>query len=267
MTRFFKVLTAIVCFALPQIAEAARDRIALVIGMADYQYLPPLENTHNDANGMAQSLENIGFDVTLALDATAQQMVGLLNDFAFRSEVADLALVYFAGHGIEVQGENFLIPIDANVTSNRDVQRQSASLKQLLAAVDRARKMRIVILDSCRDNPLGDSIALDQSNPSGTASEETRGGGGGMAAVDPDRGTLVAFAARDGQVALDGTGNNSPYAQALMKKMAQPGLEISLMFRQVRDLVLEKTGNLQEPHTYGSLTGVPFFRRAAVPWA
>ncbi len=263
MTRFFKVLTAIVCFALPQIAEAARDRIALVIGMADYQYLPPLENTHNDANGMAQSLENIGFDVTLALDATAQQMVGLLDDFAFRSEVADLALVYFAGHGIEVQGENFLIPIDANVTSNRDVQRQSASLKQLLAAVDRARKMRIVILDSCRDNPLGDSIALDQSNASGTASEETRGGGGGMAAVDPDRGTLVAFAARDGQVALDGTGNNSPYAQALMQKMAQPGLEISLMFRQVRDLVLEKTGNLQEPHTYGSLTGVPFYLAAA----
>ena len=78
-----------------------------------------------------------------------------------------------------------------------------------------------------------------------------------MAAVDPDRGTLVAFAARDGQVALDGTGNNSPYAQALMQKMAQPGLEISLMFRQVRDKVLQDTNNLQEPHTYGSLTGVP----------
>ncbi|MEP1496308.1 caspase family protein, partial [Pseudophaeobacter sp.] len=179
MTRFFKLLIAIVCFTLPQSVAAARDRIALVIGMADYQYLPPLENTHNDANGMAQSLENIGFDVTLSLDATAQDMVGLLDDFAFRSEVADLALIYFAGHGIEVQGENFLIPVDANVTSNRDVQRQSASLKQLLAAVDRARKMRVVILDSCRDNPLGDSIALSQTEATQTTSEETRGGGGG----------------------------------------------------------------------------------------
>ena len=260
MVRFVKILTALVCLTIPQIAEAARDRIALVIGMAEYQYLPPLENTHNDANGMAQTLENIGFDVTLSLDATTQDMVGLLEDFAFRSEVADLALIYFAGHGIEVQGENFLIPVDANVTSNRDVQRQSASLKQLLSAVDRARKMRIVILDSCRDNPLGDSVALDQSSTSNASSEQTRSSGdGGLAAVDPDRGTLVAFAARDGQVALDGSGSNSPYAQALMQKMVQPGLEISLMFRQVRDLVLEKTGNLQEPHTYGSLTGVPYY--------
>lgn len=259
MAGFFKVLAAAVCLFLPHIAEAARDRIALVIGMADYQFLPPLQNTHNDASGMAETLKGIGFDVTLSLDATAVQMTELLDDFAFRSEVADLALIYFAGHGIEVQGENFLIPIDANVASNLDVQRQSASLKQLLSAVDRARKMRIVILDSCRDNPLGDTIALQTSAATQAAAEETRGGGGGMAAADPDRGTLVAFAARDGQVAMDGTGQNSPYAQALMQKMVQPSLEISLMFRQVRDLVLQKTGNLQEPHTYGSLTGVPFY--------
>lgn len=264
MAGFFKILAAAVCLIVPQMGEAGRDRIALVIGMADYQYLPPLQNTHNDASGMAQSLEGIGFDVILALDATAQDLTRLLEDFAFRSEVADLALVYYAGHGIEVQGENFLIPVDAEVTNNRDVQRQSASLKQLLAAVDRARKMRIVILDSCRDNPLGDAIALDQIAEATAPVEETRSsGGGGMAAVDPERGTLVAFAARDGQVALDGTGNNSPYAQALMQKMVQPGLEISLMFRQVRDLVLEKTGNRQEPHTYGSLTGVPFYLASA----
>lgn len=263
MIRFLSFLTVIFCLSLSQTAEAARDRIALVVGMANYQFLPPLQNTHNDANGMAQTLETIGFDVTLSLDASAEEMTQLLDDFAFRSEVADLALIYFAGHGIEVQGENFLIPVDANVASNLDVQRQSSSLKQLLAAVDRARKMRIVILDSCRDNPLGDGIALEAQETATASAEETRGGGGGMAAVDPERGTLVAFAARDGQVALDGTGTNSPYAQALMQKMVQPRLEISLMFRQVRDLVLEKTGNLQEPHTYGSLTGVPFYLSGA----
>ena len=154
-----------------------------------------------------------------------------------------------------------MIPVDAQVSSNLDVQRQSVSLKQMLAAVERARKMRIVILDSCRDNPLGDAIDLSQSTQAvaTTTTSETTRGGGGLAPADPDRGTLVAFAARDGQVALDGRGDNSPFARALMSKMVQPGLEISLMFRQVRDMVLEETGNLQEPHTYGSLTGVPFY--------
>lgn len=199
--------------------------------------------------------------MTLSLDATGDQLRQLMDDFAFRSETADLALIYFAGHGVEVQGENFLIPVDAQIGSNIDVQRQSISLKQLLASVENARKMRIVILDSCRDNPLGDAIDLAQSTapePDLSTEQATRGGGG-LAPARPDRGTLVAFAAKDGQVALDGTGANSPYASALISKMAEPGLEISLMFRQVRDMVLQDTNNLQEPHTYGSLTGIPFY--------
>lgn len=245
-------------------ALAASDRVALVVGMGAYQTIQPLDNTRNDAREMARTLERIGFDVTLSLDASTNEMHELLDEFAFRSEVADLALIYFAGHGVEVQGENFLIPVDADVKSNRDVQRQSISLKQMLKAVERARKMRIVILDSCRDNPLGDEIDLAQTivAPTIEADEATRGGGG-LAAADPDRGTLVAFAAKDGQVALDGTTDNSPYALALMEKMVTPGLEISLMFRQVRDKVLQDTGNLQEPHTYGSLTGVPFYLAGA----
>lgn len=242
------------------VPAVAAERVALVMGLGDYRTIPSLDNTRNDATSMAKMLEGIGFDVTLSLDASSEEMRQLLDDFAFRSEVADLALVYFAGHGVEVQGENFLIPVDADVNSNLDVQRQSVSLKQLLAAVERARKMRIVILDSCRDNPLGDSIDLSQSQQvSATAAEGTTRGGGGLAPANPDRGTLVAFAARDGQVALDGSGDNSPYALALMDKMVKPGLEISLMFRQVRDQVLRETGNLQEPHTYGSLTGIPFY--------
>jgi TPR repeat protein len=255
MTLMARLVFLIVTLLSAPMAMAASDRVALVLGMSAYQSIPPLDNTVNDANAMARALDGIGFDVTLALDATTDQLRQELDDFAFRSETADLALIYFAGHGVEVQGENFLIPVDANVKSNRDVQRQSVSLKQLLDAVERARKMRIVILDSCRDNPLGDLIEMDASG------NITRSGGdsGGLAAADPDRGTLVAFAAKDGQVALDGNGQNSPYAKALIDKMVQPGLEISLMFRQVRDQVLRDTNNLQEPHTYGSLTGVPFY--------
>ncbi|WIY27766.1 caspase family protein [Parasedimentitalea psychrophila] len=263
MTAVFRIICVLLLSVSPALAQADSRRIALVMGMSDYQTLPALDNTKNDAVAMAATLERIGFDVTLSVDAGVAEVERLLEDFSFRSEVADLALIYFAGHGIEVQGENFLIPVDASVTSNLDVQRQSMSLKRLLAAVDRARTMRIVILDSCRNNPLGDAIALTNDTVESADAEGTRGGGGGMAAANPDRGTLVAFAARDGQVALDGNGNNSPYALALMEKMAEPGLEISLMFRQVRDSVLRQTGNLQEPHTYGSLTGVPFYMAGA----
>jgi len=264
MLRFIRTIAIFAACSVASVSIAATDRVALVLGMGDYQTIPVLENTLNDAEAMARTLSDIGFDVTLSLDATSDQLHQLLDDFAFRSETADLALIYYAGHGVEVQGENFLIPVDANVKSNLDVQRQSVSLKQLLTAVERARKMRIVILDSCRDNPLGDSIDLTQVSKAETvtATEKTRGAGG-LAAANPDRGTLVAFAAKDGQVALDGTGENSPYATALMEKMGVPGLEISLMFRQVRDSVLNDTGNLQEPHTYGSLTGVPFYLAGA----
>ena len=230
----------------------AADRVALVIGMAQYRNVPALSNTVNDARLLSATLSRIGFDVTTLIDTPQEELREELDKFAFRSETADLALIYFAGHGVEVSGENFLLPVDVDVRSNKDVQRQSISLKDLLHVVDSARKMRIVILDSCRNNPLGDGILQDEG-------ETTAGGGGGLAPPSPDRGTLVAFAARDGQVAMDGDGTNSPFALALSEKLAEPGLEISLMFRQVRDEVLSATRNLQEPNTYGSLSGVPFY--------
>ena len=259
LLRMFLMALAF-CAGTVGLANASPDRVALVLGMAKYQSIEPLTNTRNDAEALAQTLTDIGFDVTLGLDKTAAELREMMRDFAFRSETADLALVYFAGHGIEVQGENFLIPVDARPRSNDEVQQQSISLKEMLSVVERARKMRIVILDSCRNNPLGGGISLAQTEAANQqpVDEATRGVGG-LAAANPDRGTLVAFAAKDGQVALDGNRGNSPYARALIDKMAEPGLEISLMFRQVRDAVLRETGNLQEPHTYGSLSGTPFY--------
>ncbi|MBY6089208.1 caspase family protein [Maritimibacter alkaliphilus] len=240
----------------------AAERVALVIGVADYEAITPLANTSNDAGGIAETLDRIGFAVTTLIDPPLSEMTETLKRFSFEAETADLALIYFAGHGVEVQGENYLIPADARVQSNRDILAQSLSLDDLLAAVDSARKMRIVILDSCRDNPFGDVIAQDggpAAASSGTGEPTASRGFGGLAEPAPDRGTLVAFAAKDGNVALDGKGDHSPFATALMDKLAQPGLEISLMFRQVRDEVLALTGNRQEPHTYGSLSGIPFY--------
>ena len=232
---------------------AASDRVALVIGQSQYQTVGTLENTVNDARLIAGTLTDIGFEVTLVTDAGYQDLRRAMDTFAFRSETSDLALIYYAGHAVEVQGQNYLLPVDAAIASYADVLRQSVSLNDLLATVDRARVMRIVILDSCRNNPFGDALQGAEATTTGAAPAQ------GLAPPSPDRGTLVAFAARDGQVALDGLADNSPFAIALADKMRIPGLEISLMFRQVRDAVLAATLNQQEPNTYGSLSGVPFY--------
>lgn len=258
LNRFFLCSLCAAFFSVLAVFAQASERVALVIGMAEYQTIPALENTINDARLIETALSDIGFEVTSLYDATGDRLRETIDDFAFRSETADLALIYFAGHGVEVQGENFLIPVDAQVTSNSDIQRQSVSLKDFLGAVDLARKMRIVILDSCRDNPFGDAIDLTQASAVLSSDAVTRGVGG-LALPSPDRGTLVSFAAKDGHVALDGEGDNSPFANALAQKIRKPGLEISLMFRQVRDEVLRNTFNRQEPHTYGSLSGIPFY--------
>lgn len=263
MRTVLQVFVIAVVWLNASVALASGDRIALVLGLGDYATLPFLDNPRNDATDMAKTLDGIGFTVTLGLDSTGAELRQLLDDFSFRSETAELALIYYAGHGVEFQGENYMIPADADIKTNQDVIRQSISLKQLLTTVERARKMRIVILDSCRNNPLGDLLDVSAQQDGSVGTGTVSRSGGGLAAADPDRGTLVAFAAKDGQVALDGTGRNSPYASALMQKMTVPGLEISLMFRQVRDLVLRETANLQEPHTYGSLTGIPFYLAGA----
>ncbi len=245
-------------------AGAAGDRVALVIGMGDYEQtetVGTLDNTIRDAAALSRSLEGIGFEVTQSLNTPLKDLIDVLNTFAFRSETADLALIYFAGHGVQVQGENFLLPVDVNPRSNEDLRRQSVSLNDLLAVVDRARRMRIVILDACRNNPFGTGIDLvDQANATGAGrSLALVTDGNGLAPVTPERGTLVAFAARDGDVALDGNGLNSPFATALIDQIPEPGVEISLMFRKVRDQVLRETGNAQEPYSYGSLPSVPFY--------
>ena len=241
--------------------QAMAAKVALVIGMGTYQHVVNLKNTLNDARNVGAKLEQVGFKVTYAIDATQTELLDMMQTFSFDAETADIALVYYAGHGVEASGENYLIPVDANVKSNKDVQRVGISLKQVLKTVESARKMRVVILDACRNNPFGDLIDTTvKADPAAATSNDNRGTGpGGLAPVNPDLGTLVAYAQKDGQVALDGVGDDSPFAIALIGTLDQPSLEISLMFRQVRDKVLKATNNLQEPYIYGSLSGTPYY--------
>ena len=260
MPRILALALFLMALPLPALAE----KLALVIGMGAYRGIPQLANSVNDATGIAETLEDTGFAVTLITDAPLAEVQAALDDFSFRAEAAELALVYYAGHGVEVQGENFLIPVDAQVRSNLDVQAASISLRQLEAAVGKARRMGVILLDSCRDNPFGGGIApVGDAQVAGAGG--TRGGGqAGLAPTDPDRGTVVFYAARHGMAALDGVGGaHSPFAQALIDNMRVPGMEIGVMLRRVRDEVLRATGNLQEPFSYGSLPGTPFYLAGA----
>ncbi|MFO1202817.1 MAG: caspase family protein [Tabrizicola sp.] len=257
MLRCFQtLLLCIVTLVAPAQAETrAKDRIALVFGMSAYRNVTQLKNTVNDASALASTLEQIGFRVDVQMDATKDEALQALDKFAFDAETADIALIYYAGHGVSVQGTTFLIPVDARVREAKDIVSASVTMDQMLAAVDGARKMSILILDSCRDNPFPDVI--DLRDPEVAKGLTT--GKGGLAPPAPERGTLVAYAARDGEVALDGTGANSPFNIALRDNFVKPNLEISLLFRQVRDEVLAATDNKQEPATYGSLPGEPFY--------
>lgn len=227
-------------------------RLALVLSVADYASVEPLKNTNRDGRLVAETLERLEFSVTRIEDADLASFRAALSDFAFRAEAADVAVVYFAGHGMEAGGRNYLLPSDVVSTSRQAASESSVTLDELLASVDKARQLRIVILDSCRNDPfakLEAKVTLDAADPRSV----------GLAPASPERGTLVAYAARDGQVAFDGDGENSPFATALARALPTPDLEIGLMFRRVRDAVLEQTGNEQEPHTYGSLSGRPYF--------
>jgi tetratricopeptide (TPR) repeat protein len=234
-------------------AVAQERRIALVIGNSRYVHADTLANPVNDADTFAKRLQALGFSkVTLALDMPREKTLASLDAFAEEADKADWAVVYYAGHGIEVAGVNFLIPVDATLAADSDVPSQAVPLNQVLDAVEGARKLRLVILDACRDNPFLDKMVR---------SVASRAVNRGVGHVEPQGATLVAYAAKHGQQAMDGDGANSPFMSALSKHVDSPGVEIVMLFRRVRDDVLVATQRRQEPFIYGSLPSEPFYFR------
>jgi len=227
--------------------QAPSRRLALVIGNSEYRNVPYLANAARDADTVAGALRKAGFEtVTLDTNLSRERMYQELRDFSARAETADWALVYYAGHGIEIGGSNYLIPTDARLTTDRDVQFEAVPLEQVLAAVEPARGLKLVILDACRDNPFAKTIRV---------STASRSIGRGMGRIEPGGATLVVYAAKHGQIALDGAGANSPFVTSFVQRMLTPGIEINKLFRLVRDDVLDTTEGRQEPFTYGSLPG------------
>lgn len=246
----------------PKSAIQNGRRVALVIGNSAYQNVAALLNPEKDAKAIAESLRNIGFEtVTLANNQTREQMVNSLRNFANDAEQSDWAMVYYAGHGMEVGGVNYLIPVDAKIAVDRDIQFEAVPLAQVLNAADTAKKIKLVLLDACRDNPFkprqtaAPEIIAESMSTAGAPITTRSSNGRGLAEVKITGATLVVYAAKDGQVALDGEGGNSPFAVAVVQRLATPGVEINKLFRLVRDDVMEATAGRQEPYTYGSLPG------------
>ena len=224
----------------------AEQRLALVIGNSAYKHTGVLPNPKNDAKAVAAAFERVGFDsVTLKFDLGYEAMRRTIRDFGESAKKADVAVVFFAGHGMEIAGKNYLIPTDAKLASDRDVEFEAVKLDTVLRQVESARKLRLVILDACRNNPLSAKMQLTRGI--------TRSVSRGLKSVEPDGDVLVAFAAKHGTVAEDGSGKNSPYTKALLEHIETPGLEINFLFRRVRDSVRKETKRRQEPFTYGSL--------------
>lgn len=222
-------------------------RIALIIGNSTYSAVPALKNPATDARAIAETLKSIGFEkVTLKFDLDRQATWAALTEFAGEAARADWAVVYYAGHGIELDGQNYVIPTDAKLDSDRSVLFETVPLDHMVEATAGARKFRLVILDACRNNPFLQTM---------TRVASTRSIGRGLSRVEPKGGVLVAYAAKAGEVALDGEGGNSPFVVALIEQLRRPGVEVGFLFRKVRDSVLKLTNNTQEPYTYGSLPG------------
>ena len=235
---------------------SAAGRVALVVGNGAYAAIGALPNPGNDASDLAAALGRLGFDVTTVRDADRVTMSEALRVFTRESAGADVSLVFYAGHGLEMDGVNYLVPVDARLERDTDVRFEAIELDDVLAATAGAG-LRLVILDACRNNPLARSMQR-----TGASRSVSRGSFGELNEGLLGDETLVAYAAAAGTTAADGTGRNSPYTAALLAHLERP-LEIGLLFREVRAQVLASTGGEQRPHEYASLLGEHYLSGAS----
>src|SRR6056297_1879680 len=222
---------------------AAQERIALIVGNSSYTTVSALDNPTRDAQLIGSTLEQIGFDVTLLIDATQTEMKRALSDFGrkLRNGGADTTgLFYYAGHGVQSFGNNYLLPVDVELNDAADLDLEGVEAQSVLRQMASARnRTNFVILDACRDNPFIDMAEFDSP---------------GLAEMKAPTGTFLSYATSPGAVALDGTGQNSPFTLALAKEMTKPGIPVEQMFKQVRISVLDQTNGLQTPWDTSSLT-------------
>ncbi|WP_346909283.1 caspase family protein [uncultured Roseibium sp.] len=240
------VLGSFLGLSVTESAKAA-DLVALVVGNGAYRHLPKLINSPNDATLMSRTLADLGFDVIEVIDGDQRALLDGLIRFGRATRAADIAMVFYAGHAVQVAGRNWLLPVDVNVEASTDLPGQAIRAEDLLDIMDASgARLKLVFLDACRNNPLPRSL--------------TRGVARGLARLDADTaGTMIAFATAPGDVAFDGVGANSPFTTALARYIRQPGLEVRQMMGKVRKAVYDETGERQLPWVNEALIGEFYF--------
>ncbi len=251
------------------VINGTQKRVALVIGVGAYENVQPLLNPRNDATAMAAALTRLGFDVLEVIDPTFDALRSAELDFVDRLLDADVAVFYYAGHSIQLENANFLIPIDASLSTTVEFKKQTFELARLANRMDRLSKTKILVLDACRDNPFLEQLQVAAENE-GVNLQTGRGLASiGSIVDDADLnvaefntyGTIVSYAAAPGRVALDGTGgDNSPYTQALLERIEEPGLEVGKLFRQVAADVIGTTNGAQKPEYLVKLSDDFYFK-------
>jgi len=243
----FAAAAVLICLSFSSGAAPSQKRVALVIGNGAYQYVPRLPNPAKDAAAIADMFKKAGFDwVKLSQDVGNLQFKRALREFMDAATDADVAVVYYSGHGIQVRGLNYMIPVEARLATESDAENEAVSLDRIVMALEPAKRLRLVLLDACRENPF-----LRATKWRGDMPPPRRE----LAKVEPTLPeTMIAYAAKAGTTAVD-DGEKSPFTAALLKHLAVPGLDIRLAFGRVRDEVLKHTRNRQEPFVYGTLDG------------
>jgi uncharacterized caspase-like protein len=251
------LLAAVLVFASAANATTgSQRRVALVIGNSSYQYAPHLPNPTNDAEAMAAALQKLGFEVTKGIDLDHAETELIIRQFSKTLPGADVALLFYAGHGIQYQGTNYLIPVDAQLKDETDLTFEATQLDLVMGLMEREPRVSLVFLDACRDNPFAQQLARSMGSTRSTAL------GRGLAIVNAVAGSFVAYATDPNQVALDGDGAHSPFTAALLAHMETPGLSISDMMIEVRNDVLSATQNKQRPREDNALTSKFYFTPA-----
>jgi uncharacterized caspase-like protein len=259
MRLLILALSVFAILASSNVAKADR-RVAFVVGNGAYKNVAPLPNPVVDAKAMAGLLRNVGFEVVEGTNLTRDEMIGKLLDFGEKAEGADVALFFYAGHGIAIGGTNYLVPVDANIKSERDVKLGSAinvdiALDQTMSDA----KVKLVFLDASHDNPF--AARLRSRKTGHNVNVQT-----GLAEMRPGEGTLIAFATGPGQTVLDGQdGANSPFTRALMANIAKPGVEIQQALTQLRAQVNEETSKAQLPWGSTNLVGPVYLNPVPAP--
>ncbi len=238
-------------FAFTAHGQVSGKRVALVIGNSGYQGgLPVLDNPANDANDLGERLRSLGFEVIVATDLNRASFRSVVLDFARLLDSADTSLFFYAGHGIQVDDENYLIPTDARISRDVDFSRETMTVNRIVGLMNQFSETSIVLLDACRDNPLTSDIPVGF---------QLNGLSKGLARIRAAGGSYIAFATAPGNVAFDGTGRNSPFTDALLRHISTPNIDIRLMMADVRQDVFEATGQRQLPWENNSLIGRFYF--------